>query len=198
MKPAQIKFGQYGVSLYGDIVHLSAEQIIIRLQEEPARKDIFHPGIPATLMMVVKGYVHQVDVQVAAETNGELTLRLRGPICQVQRRNRMRIPFQVSATIRAVRLDGYLGAWQNAQTMDISQGGMRLLLEPCVDIPQSLEVLFTLPDVAVFLSGRKRSRTEDGSVSVGLKFTRLLPSDQILLINFLNQVEASMARPDAA
>lgn len=146
---AELRFVATGINLYGSVVRMSAQDVAVRLKSLPVSTKLFAMKTDVDLVVLAKETMYTAATQIIGSEDGLLRLAFSAPICAVQRRKEQRVALDQDVTFRSVQGSACYGPWKTGSCTDISSGGMRLITAPSLDIPQKLEVLIMLPELAV-------------------------------------------------
>lgn len=126
----------------------------------------------------------RICVQLEQPHNAELRLRFKGKPQLIQQRKYNRYDCELKVKVRKATTDLMNEGWSEATALDISQGGMRLAVDPGIRVPDHLEVVFWLlgaGTVTTFAQVRGRRKEADGKQSIRIAFEELEPKHQALL-----------------
>jgi hypothetical protein len=143
---AELRFTAQGVSLYGTVMEMSAEDIAVRLHAGPASRDLFLKDNVVEMIVVARNTMFMASTRVLGVKNGLLQLGFLAPVRTVQRRNALRVPIELDVSFRPIQDHGCFGLWKHGVSTDISSGGMCLLIPPGIEVPRKTETLFMLPN----------------------------------------------------
>jgi hypothetical protein len=158
----EIRLGEQGVCLYGQIANQTAGSLTVTLITTPCDSYVLSTGNEAEIVYSAGGALYTAVVIFTGWSNGQLSLEYRTESRPAPRRTKSRIRCEMTVQYRAVRPDGRMGAWLECTAEDVSCGGIGLIFEPGIPIPRRIQVKFVLPPVSS-LSGSKQ---EDDSVAV--------------------------------
>jgi len=185
---AEIAFKQYGINVYGEVTQIGEEGATIRLQTPLAEQIAFLSGTQAEMIVVSNGPIYMADVKVVEGQGEELVVAFTKPVSKIDRRSSPRRPCSVLARFRKAGEDNQDTLWLDAVTVDISVGGVGLLIEPGLEIPKQVEVRLSLPvdnwPITATARVAHQRRQPDGRYMVGLAFTILARLDEIRLVRF--------------
>jgi c-di-GMP-binding flagellar brake protein YcgR len=208
---AGVKFTEQGATIYGIVTQMTRENITIRLSPGLIFHQALSPEAPAELTVVTKGATYVGMTRVVSHANDDLILGFSQPLSKVQRRNGQRCSCNLPVTFRTVRSDGSVGAWQDAQATDVSLGGICLMSGASVEVARQMELLFSLnvegpvdrtqtrlvsdkgiqegpiDDSLLKVIARvvRQHQAANGKFILGLEFIRVLPKDELRLLQFI-------------
>lgn len=220
---AGVKFVEQGATIYGIVTQMTRENITIRLSPGVSLLQALAPETSAELTVVAKGATYNGMTHIVSLTDEELVLGFSQPLNKIQRRNGQRCSCNLSVTFRTVRADGSVGAWQDAQAVDVSLGGMRLVSGTNVEVARQMELLFSLnvegpaarsqtrlisdkgiqegpiDDSLVKVIARvvRQHQAANGKFTLGLEFIRVMPKDELRLLQFIGANTMIQLRPAA-
>jgi c-di-GMP-binding flagellar brake protein YcgR len=119
----------------------------VRLNEPPRPWNLLRPEICVQVSLSVASKLYLMDMQIRKVRDTVVNMTPSAVVATVQRRRYLRRNHEAPVLCRLIRSDGTTGRWQEAQMHDISQGGISLTLYNNAQIPQFLEVEFTLPPI---------------------------------------------------
>lgn len=222
---AEVKLMPYGISLYGTIVQMNEQSVIVRLLTVPRAAELVQQGTEAEIVCTHEGRVTSAAACVLGTRGDDLALAIqRAQAGSSQRRATPRVECEVPVQYRAIRSDGRTGAWLDGTVCDLSVGGLGIVLPARAEVPKRLEVLFLLPNEHSHGRGITRTYADDGSVilqaadddrpiravartahartlpdgrtRVGICFITMAPADKQRLVRFSAETEQPAA--DAA
>lgn len=131
---------------------------------------------------------------------------------KVQLRNYVRVQATLPVACRRVEEDGQEGEAFQAETQDISGGGLRLILKSPLKAGAALQVLLHLPEGPVFAGGKvewvgipggqplmEGETVKSGEpVVAGIRFTEIDERDRDRIVRFVFQRQAEMRRKGLA
>lgn len=206
---AEVRFDAAGITLFGTVARMTEQGVEVRLQTLPDSRDVFRPGTPANIIVARSASITIGRTRVVSEQNGLLMLAFTQAARHLRARQFSRHPCQTPMTYRAVHADGSAGAWKEVISLDISLGGIGLWIAASVDMPEQVEVRLPLEQSGAevrtaracaddgsrpyFDSQPIRAmcrvvhtrQQQDGTMCVGLAFTRLTAHDRLRLVRFL-------------
>lgn len=146
---AALRLDGQGVSIYGTVMNMSAKDITVRLNPGPVEADLFAVGAGVDLLVVARDRTYSAGTHILETSHGNLRLAFSAAVRVVQRRGTQRVPVDLDVSFRLIQDDGCYGSWKHGSSINISTGGMALLVETAIDSPHKMEVLFTLPEPPV-------------------------------------------------
>lgn len=181
---AHIKLASSKKPLEGLITYADKDTIRVRLEHPQVCLKSIPPNTPVLIRIGTSKGAYQVDMIVESHNNAELRLRFKGKPQLIQQRKYNRYDCELKVKVRKATTDLMNEGWSEATALDISQGGMRLAVDPGIRVPDHLEVVFWLlgaGTVTTFAQVRGRRKEADGKQSIRIAFEELEPKHQALL-----------------
>ncbi len=173
---AELRFADQGLSLYGTVMRMSAQDITVRLFTVPVSRDIFTPDNRVELVVVARDNMFSAATQIAGIEKDNLRLLFAAPVRSVQQRKEQRIPMELGVSFRPIQDDGCFGSWKSGGTKDISSGGMGLVVGPGIAVPGKLEILFILPTHNVDMAQEAETSGDDPTNPYKMQGENRVPS----------------------
>jgi c-di-GMP-binding flagellar brake protein YcgR len=142
---AELRFPQ-GINLYGTVMQMNAKEISIHLHSVPGMPGLFKKDSGVELAVVARSTMFLAQTQILSESAGRLTLGFSAPVRMIQRRKEKRVPCKMDVNFRPIQENGCVGIWKPGVSSDLSSEGMCLIIEPGLNVPPKMEVMFMLPD----------------------------------------------------
>ncbi|HLJ55633.1 MAG TPA: PilZ domain-containing protein [Chthonomonadaceae bacterium] len=131
---------------YGSVTSVRGPDVFLALHESPARMTVLKRGSRADLTVIARDLMYTTCTEIVTTVGSDLQLRMLEPVRAVQRRRHTRILISLAVNFRHMQASGCYGSWRSGVTMDVSAGGMCLVVEAGFETPRSVELLFNLPD----------------------------------------------------
>lgn len=180
---AQIQAAPTTPQLEGWVLHADRQGLRVKIE---APQETMPPlGSKVLVRLLTQRGVYQVPVTVSAYQQGELRLLFRGEVKCCDQRQYRRYPYQMEIEWRAAERDKAFpkgGEWRSGIGVDIGRGGMRLLVEPDVEVPDYLEVRFWLVGhfrrIQTFAQVVHHQQGVAGQQLIGVSFDKMARVDQ--------------------
>jgi c-di-GMP-binding flagellar brake protein YcgR len=184
MARAQIKLASSKEPLEGLIIHADKERIRVQLEQPQTCLKPIPSNTQVLIRIGTSKGAYQVDMIVEAHDKTELRLRFGGKPQLIQQRKHNRYDCDLRVKFRSAATDLLTDSWCEATALDIGQGGMRLVVEPGIRIPDHLEIGFWLlgaGTVTTYARVCGRRKEADGKQVVRVAFEQMEPKHQTLL-----------------
>src|SRR5579862_6192093 len=160
----EIKLLRFGISLFGHLAQDNEAQLAVRLLTLPKLPALVNRGHEVEVISITPGAAFSAVATIAGAQDDEVVLAVQERQADVQRRVAKRKAVTAPVQYRAVRTDGRMGAWLDAEILDLGTGGVGLLLDHGAEVPKRLEMMFYLPGDLASTKAGARTYADDGSV----------------------------------